>query len=504
MFVRNSSPTSEAQVAPEISPVTSRRIWLPFHFALGVGLVLLVFIFNRPNVSDPDIWWHLNDAQQTFQGHIPRADTFSWTAKGSPWMDHEWLSEIPFYLVYKGFGLRGLYGFSFLLSSAILCLILYRSSKLTGDAKNSFLVAIYCVFLAVVSFGPRTLLFGWLYLLVMLIALDRFQQGSEGAIWVVPPLFLLWVNSHGSWIIGLAIYGIIVASGFFQFEFGQIQAHRWSQRQLKILLSVGLLSGVVLFANPYGYKLVKYPFDMAFHQKLNIEHVEEWASVNFHNARGKVIFLSLVGVFACSLLSKKKLLLSEVLLILLAFYSGFTYIRFVFLLAILVSPFLSARIRLFPPYDPKIDKPLVNLLFGLMVLGVILWRFPSEKLLNSDLETKFPAQSISYLREHNIRDHVLTHYYWGGYLERFLPETPVFVDSRVDIFEYNGTLKDYLDLIGIKDPLSVLDRRKIQYVYFKPDEPLVYLLRHTGNWDVLYEDKVSILLKRHTPLPIPQ
>ena len=500
MPVHNSSPTPEAQVAPEISAHPARRVWLPFHFALGVGLVLLVFMFNRPNISDPDIWWHLNDAQQTLQGHLPRVDNFSWTANGSPWMDHEWLSEIPFYLAFKAFGLRGLHGFSFLLSSAILWLILYRSSKITGDVKNSFLVAIGCVLLAVVSFGPRTLLFGWLYLLVMLIAVDRFEQGSEKALWILPPVFLLWVNSHGSWIIGLAIYGIIVGSGLFEFEFGQIQARRWSPRQLKILVAVGVLSVIVLFANPYGYKLVKYPFDMAFHQQLNIEHVEEWASVNFHNGRGKVAFLSLAAVLACGLLSRKKLLLSELLLILLAFYSGFTYVRFLFLLAILVSPFLSARIRLFPPYDAKIDKPLINLLFGVVVLGIVVWRFPTEGKLSADLATKFPAQSIAYLRDHNIRDHVLTHYYWGGYLERFLPETPVFVDSRVDIFEYNGTLKDYLDLIGIKEALSVLDRRKVEYVYFKPDEPLVYLLRHTGNWDVLYEDSVSILLKRHTPL----
>jgi hypothetical protein len=91
---------------------------------------------------------------------------------------------------------------------------------------------------------------------------------------------------------------------------------------------------------------------------------------------------------------------------------------------------------------------------------------------------------------------VLTYYLWGGYLERFSPDLPVFVDSRVDIFEYNGTFKDYLELIGLKEPLAILDRRKIQYVYFKPDDPLVYFLRHTGGWDVLYEDSASILLKR--------
>jgi hypothetical protein len=498
MDIELTTPGSpETATSPDSSVERTRRIWLPFHFTLGAALVLIVFIFNSHNVSDPDIWWHLNDAQQVLHGHFPRVDNFSWTATGSPWMDHEWVAEIPFYLAYKAFGLRGLYGFSFFLASAVLVLILTRASKVTGDAKNAFTVAVFCVLLTVVSYGPRMLLFGWIYMLTMLMALDAFRKGATKAIWILPPLFLLWVNSHGSWMIGLVVFFLVAASGFVQFEIGNVEAQRWTKDQMRWLAIVGLLCIVALFINPYGYKLVTYPFDMAFHQQLNIEHVEEWASVDFHNARGKVVFLTVAAIIACLVSSRKKLLLAELLLLLLGMYSGLTYIRFLFLLAILASPFLSARIRLFPPYDPKIDKPWLNLAFMLVVIGIIVWRFPSEAKLNADLEKQFPAKSIAYLQQHNIRDRVLTHYLWGGYIERFAPEVPVFVDSRVDIFEYNGTLKDYLDLIGLKEPLAILDRRQIQYVYFKPDDHLVYLLRHTGGWDVLYQDQNSILLKRH-------
>jgi len=384
-----------------------------------------------------------------------------------------------------------------LLTGVLLTLILTRSARVTGDVKNAFVVGVYCVLLTVVSYGPRMLLFGWIFMLIMLMALDEFRKGTNKAIWILPPLFLVWVNSHGSWMIGLVVFFTVAAAGFFEFEFGNIEAHRWSRDRMRLLGIVGLLCILVLFINPYGYKLVFYPFDMAFHQKLNIEHVDEWASVDFHNSRGKVVFIALAAVVACFATSKKKLALADLLLLLLALYSGLTYVRFLFLLAILASPFLTARIRLFPPYDAKIDKPWLNLVFMLVVVGIIGWRFPSEGKLNADMEKQFPTKSITYLRQHNIRDRVLTHYLWGGYLERFLPQLPVFVDSRVDIFEYNGTLKDYLDLIGLKEPLAILDKRQIQYVYFKPDDYLVYLLRHTGGWDVLYEDQNSILLKRH-------
>ncbi len=490
------SPT-DAEVLSGISPPQAlRKIWLPFHFTLGAALVLLVFVFNAHSIVDPDIWWHLNNAELIAHGHFPRVDTFSWTAKGSPWMDHEWLAELPFYAANKLAGVRGLYGLSCFLAAFVVCLIFYRSTKLTGDVKNSFTVAVYCVLLTVVSFGPRMLLFGWIYMLIMLICLDKFREGSEKGLWVIPPLFLLWVNSHGSWMIGLVVYGIIAASGLFGFSFGQIESHRWSARQMKLLIIVGLISVAVLFINPYGYRLVNYPFNMAFHQQLNIAHVEEWRSVDFHNIRGKVVIIGVIAILLSSFFSQKKLLFSDLLLLLLAVYSGLTYMRFLFFVAIIASPFLSARIRIFPPYYSRIDKPLLNLLFGVVVLGIVAWRFPSAAQLNAELDKNYPTKSIEYLRQHNIRENVLTQYNWGGYLEHFLPELPVFIDSRVDIFEYNGTFKDYLDIIGIKDPLPILDRRKIQYVYFGPNDPLVYLLRHTGNWDVEYEDQSSVLLKR--------
>jgi hypothetical protein len=46
----------------------------------------------------------------------------------------------------------------------------------------------------------------------------------------------------------------------------------------------------------------------------------------------------------------------------------------------------------------------------------------------------------------------------------------------------------------------LLDKYGIEYVYFPPNDPLPYLLRNTGNWEVLNEDKTSVLLKRRVPL----
>jgi predicted nucleotidyltransferase len=161
---------------------------------------------------------------------------------------------------------------------------------------------------------------------------------------------------------------------------------------------------------------------------------------------------------------------------------------------------LTERLDFFPPYDETIDRSWLNLVVIVLVFGWIAFHFPSAQKVQAGLEEGYPAKSVAYLKEHNIRDGVLAAYLWGGYLERNYREMPVFIDSRVDIFEYNGTLKDYLDITSMKNSLALLDKYKINYVYFPPNEPLSYLLRNNVNWEPVYEDKVSVLIKRRIPL----
>ena len=77
----------------------------------------------------------------------------------------------------------------------------------------------------------------------------------------------------------------------------------------------------------------------------------------------------------------------------------------------------------------------------------------------------------------------------------------MFMDSRVDIFERNGTFQEYLDVAHLRHPLETLDRRGVRYVLFERQAPLVLLLKATGAWTVRYEDTTAVLLERRTTVP---
>src|SRR5581483_7567255 len=151
--------------------------------------------------------------------------------------------------------------------------VLYLSYKVSGNFKASVAATAFTTFLATVSFGPRTILFGYAYLVVLLIVLERFRREGDAPLWIIPPLFCLWANTHGSWLLGLLIFSMIVAAGVVSGQWGSVEAIRWTWPQFRKLLITWTASIAALFINPFGYRLVLYPFDLAFRQKLNIAHV---------------------------------------------------------------------------------------------------------------------------------------------------------------------------------------------------------------------------------------
>ena len=426
---------------------------------------------------------------------------YSFTVAGHSWMNYEWIAEIPFYLAWRANGLAGITLLWMAVVELIFVGLLYLSYRESGNIKASVLVCGFCSFLAVVSFGPRTILFGYVYMVLLLIILQRFRSMGRGPLWLLPPLFCLWVNTHGSWLIGFIVFGIVAAAGLVEGRWGRVEASRWTPSQLKQLVVAGLASAAALFINPFGWRLPAYPFEFATKQKLNVAHIAEWVSVDFHNARGKVVLILLISLLLLALVRNRAWPLADLALLLFAFYCGLTYIRFLFLLAIVAAPLLAKLVDSIPPYEPDIDKPILNMIF---MAGLLLWVFYSfpparAAALENIVAEKYPAGVLPYLRSHPPNGPLLNDYLWGGYLIWHERDWKVFVDSRVDIFEYAGVFGDYIDLLALKNPHEILDKYRIRYVLFPPDEQLTYLLEHDPKWKVDYRDQVSVLFERTAP-----
>jgi hypothetical protein len=490
---------------PEFKPVViSTSDWraryrstVSFLVVLTFVFITLIFMLAHGRVADPDLWWHLHNADYLIQHHhLPSSDMYSFTVAGYPWMNHEWLAELPYYFAWRAWGLRGVDGVAVSTVILIFLGILYLSYRECGNYKAAVLASSYTIFLARVSFGPRTILFGYACLVVLLIILQRFRENGHAPLWLIPPLFCLWVNTHGSWFIGMIIFSMIVAGGLVQLKWGMIESQSWTTSQRKKLLAAWGASVVALFANPFGVRLVFYPLDLGFRQKLNIEHIEEWVSVNFHDARGKFVIVLLIVLLISSLLRSRRWGLSELAVSLFVLYCGLTYVRFLFLLAIVIAPVLAKILDFVPPYQRQRDTPVLNTVAILLMIAGIACYWPKESQLQHSVDSQYPVQAISYLETHPVSGPMVNYYLWGGYLNWKDPNLKVFVDGRADIFEYNGVLKDYLSLLLLEDADSILDKYKAHYVLLPLHEPLTHLMEHHSKWKMAYRDQIAVLFER--------
>ena len=122
-------------------------------------------------------------------------------------------------------------------------LLCYRRS---GQISASWLATWIAVLLAAINIGPRTILFGWLCFLAEMLLLESFRRGRD-RLWLLVPLFALWVNLHGTWLIGLVFFALYFGSGLFEGSWGSIEAVRWTPRQQRKLVAVGVASVAALF-----------------------------------------------------------------------------------------------------------------------------------------------------------------------------------------------------------------------------------------------------------------
>jgi len=465
-------------------------------------LVAAIFAFVERGITETDIWWHLRNAHSLLQSHsFARVDTYSFTAAGFPWMNFEWLSELPFLGAFQAAGLQGILAVYFVVLVLIFAAVYYRSCGAGADCKDAAIATLAAICLGGVSMAPRTLLFGWLCLVALQLVLDRFNR-TGGGLWLLPPLFALWINLHGSWVFGMVVLAAAIAAGLVEGDWGLVTARRWSPQQLKKLLLALAVSVAALFINPFGYKLVRYPFDLLFRQQSVMQYIDEWQPVDFGTVNGKLALAVIFAVLAAALFSRRPWKLDQVMLTGFALWVALTHVRFLFFAGLVLAPILAPSLKLFPPYQRELDKPWLNAGIIGVVVGVIVFSFPSAARLQQKVDAEYPVAALQFMQQQHLKGRILNQYGWGGYMEWYTPEFKPAIDGRADLFTYTGIFNDLLKATSLKETFEILDKYGIECVLIPPKQPLGYLLEHSLGWHLIYSDKVAVLFQR-VPAPKP-
>jgi hypothetical protein len=495
----NSTPATDVQIASPSSTRSTGPFLRFFNRIFSRHLINMVVLIVLPMVSaaalnsnltlinDPDIWWHLADARFLFTTHhFIQTDPYSFTVAGHHWINWEWLAELPFWLSYKTFGLRGIYLLSWLGLCGNILFVYWRGYWNSRHAGAAFWAAAVGIALLMVTSGPRMILLAYLAMSAELAILEAAARGKKQLLWLLPPLFCLWINLHGTWFIGIALLGLYIVCGLASLERGMFAQKAFTAEERKRLLGMLAASVVAMLANPYGWRLLWNPLDMMLNQKLSITTIEEWQPLNLSKLEGICVVVAIVLMIIANCVRGRKWKLYELGFVLLAWYAAIAHARFSALAAVLTVPLLAADFeRSFCTTSDTKTIPAMNALMAAGALCILLFMFPSESVLQKKLESSFPLQTIRSVQPAWRTfdwDHV------GGMMA--FESKPSFIDSRFDSFDHNGVLSDYLMAMNLVNTFEILDRYRIDHVLVSDGQPISYLLKHTPGWKETMREKL--------------
>lgn len=471
-----------------------------FPVLLGAFLLLGVFLEASAFRIDPDTWWHLLVGQHILTTHSwPTVDQYSFTVQGASWMAYEWLGEVVFASMYRVAGVVGLMALLLLMTSTLILLVYYYAYLRCRNPKAAFVATAGVLPLTGIWFTLHPQLMGYIFLVLTLICLERFRSGEGKSLWLLPLIFGLWVNTHGTFVFGALAFGIYWLSGLRGFRYGGLVAEQWTTGERKQLAVVALLSTLASCVTPYGTRLAAYPLELMLFQKLNLANNTSFQPLSFDSWYGK-IFLALILISVVALFAwEQRIKVEKLALFLLAASMATLHTRALLFFAIVFAPFLaSLAARWIANYDRAKDRHILNFLLIALVILMIARAFPSRQSLERAVAEAYPQQGIEYLRRNPPAGRMFNELTWGGYLLSTLgPNRRVFIDGRLDFYEYGGVFADYLQIIRLSpDTFSLLRKYDIHSCFIQPKTPLATLLAASPDWKRAYQDESSVVFTR--------
>ncbi len=495
---------AESAIARFLSWFDTRRLAVAILF---VGL----FAMAARVPTDTDTWWHLQAGRVMLEtGRILQTDVFSHTRAGSAWVNHSWLSQIWLAWLFGHFRYAGL-GLWLAATVALTFGFVYR--QMEGSV---FLRAFVCILAAATSalvWIARPQLFSLLLTAVVAHILYLLKWRQVNRLWLLPPLFVLWVNLHAGYALGFMVLSAFIG--------GEIANHVLNRllgpgpdpvvgwRQLGLLVGISLLSALLLVINPNTTRMWTYYLDTVNIGALQ-DYIQEWRSPDFHVLAAQPMIWLLLGTLAALGLSGRRVDGSDLALVGLFAYATLMAGRNVGPFALVAAPVLSrhaaavvarwrgARPPLRPRPRPNLGMVNLALLALVLLAAVIKIRVPLQASLNEQLQRQtLPVDAVAWIRQHRPAGEMFNPYNWGGYLIWALwPEYRVFVDGRTDLYG-DSLLRQYLDAQGGRPGTDdVLATYGVDWVLTYPDDGLSLHLRCTPGWREVYRDPIAVIWQR--------
>lgn len=451
------------------------------------AVVLFGFRLGARSIGDNSAFTHLRtgiDMART--GAIPRVDRYSFTAGGEPWVVQSWLPSWTYGWAHRLGGFR-LVVLEQALLVALLAWLVVRLAR-AGSPLRTTLAGVAAVGVGSALWTPRPLLFGLICMALTITVVERRRSP-----WLLVPIVWLWVNSHGSFPLGLVWLGArAVGEG--------IDWRAWPRETWRYVggFAAGLVAAMV---NPLGPRLLLFPLTLGEKAEA-FRNIVEWRSPDFSRGGG-YFALAFLGL-ALVLLVRARLGWRDVVPAVGFLVAGMLAARNIGPLAVVLAPVLGRAVRR-PESAPgrpaaptgtqlRLNRAaLATILAAFVVFGSLIFTTDPLDVVG------YPVDSITYLEEQELLagPHRVAHQdFVGNYITlRYGSRVRVFVDDRFDMYPLSVS-RDYEILLSARaGTVDVLDRYDIDVVVWQRKLPLVQLLAAKG-WQEVFAEEEYVVLRR--------
>lgn len=448
--------------------------------------VLLGFRLGVRPITDNSMLTHLRTGVDMVKsGAIPRTDPYAWTAKGEPWVVQSWFPEWTYGWAERLGGFRLVVLEQALLMAALAWLIL-RLAR-TGAPLRTGLSGLIVVGIGAGFWAPRPLLFG---LICMALTIGVVEKRRTP--WLLVPIVWFWVQSHGSFPLGLAW---LAARAL-----GESLDWRGWPRDAMSYVGAFVVGLVVSVANPLGVRLLTFPVTLG-DKRSSFAQIVEWMSPNFQRGAGRValVFLAL----AMLLLMRARLTWRDVVPVVGFLAAGLLASRNLPVTAIVLAPVMGRVLRR-PESGPRREAVATQVRTNAAValtLAVAFFLFGTSILSKPGLKLDpYPEEAVTFLEENRLLadgNRVAHMDFVGNYLElRYGTRVSVFIDDRYDMYP-TEVARDYRRLLAAgPESFQILDDRRVDAVLWNTELPLPNLLVVSGRWQEVHTSGDWVVLRR--------
>ncbi len=469
---------------------------------------VVVFTYSLFVPGDSDMGWHLKYGEYFFQHHqILRENIFSTMMVGYNWVNSSWATDLITYAVFKNFGFIGLS----LLSALIVTGIFYFFSKVAKLSLwgKSLLFPIILYFESpFIEVSFRGQLLTLLAFSILYFIFDQYIRGSKKAALFFIPLFMLWSNIHGEFILGLGIFFLMCAFYIVQkYHF----AAKWDEKkkalgEAKFLALTFGLSTLATLINPFGAEIYIESFKHFGNplQKFIIEWLpfDRFSLLWWNLISWETLIIISLGI----ILSRKNFfkniyyILPTIILLILSVQVR----RYFWVLLFISIPVVKITIEAIKPKLSEISGTISTLVFLFFYIYIILVKTPQENITQMNWNkfcniTRCSPESAEFLKNYKYEGKLMTFYNWGGWLIANYPQIKTSIDGRMHLWKDASGYSAFLDYYPYEQNRKDIDQSDYNVVFMTPGKPVhkrLMELVKMGKWKIVYSDSRATIFVR--------